>query len=304
MLLGESQPELDGIRINQIWILKDSGLCLFHASFADEDKEVIMDKTTFSGLLAAISSFASEAAKTQIKKITMGNITLHQYKKGNLLICLAAEREIHNETVLSKFFTNTMNEFESDYNPLLSSQVFDITAFESFQTKLLNILKVKFYTKKAPSFEMLFILLNKILDKVITSVITGDKIAVVGDETQTEAIIATLEQFTPHRDLKKIYWTNTEIERADLIGIPRKLENSYTKLGYKILDIKNQGKFKGLSNDFVRKLIKDIKKIDDPSTIAYIIQTRLNYFISRVSTIMDLYKREKVNNEAMEILRK
>lgn len=305
MILGEAQPEVDGIRVNQIWITKDPGLCLFHASFA-KDKAMSLDKSVFASLLTAVSDFVSEATKTPIRKITLANnIALHQYKKDNLLICLVAEKEIQDEVLLSKFLSNIMEEFERDYKPLIASDSqFSGRAFENFQSKLLEILSVKFYSRKIPSFKLLFILLDKIIDRVITSAISGEKIAVLGDETQTEVIISTLEQFCPHRDLKKVYWTNTEIGKADLVGIPRKLERSYANQGYKIVDTENLGKFKGKSNNFVSKLVKDIKNNDDPRLAVYIIETRMNYFISRISTIMDLYKRNEVDRKAMMFLRK
>ncbi|MCK4848504.1 MAG: hypothetical protein KAT16_05745 [Candidatus Heimdallarchaeota archaeon] len=305
LILGEAQPEVDGIRINQIWITKDPGLCLFYASFA-KDKEILLDKSVFASIFTAISDFVSEATKTPIRKITLANnIALHHYKKDNLLICLAAEKEIQNEVLLSKFLSNIMDEFERDYKPLIASDSqFDGRAFENFQSKLLEILSFKFYSRKIPSFKLLFILLDKVLDRVVTSVISGEKIAVIGDETQTEVIITTLEQFCPHIDLKKVYWTNTAIGKADFVGIPRKLERSYADQGYKIVDTENLGKFKGTSNNFVSKIIKDVKDNDDPRLAVYIIETRINYFISRTSTIMDLYKRNEVDRKAMTFLRK
>jgi len=300
LIVGETQLELDGIRVNQIWILKDSGSCLFSMSFA-KDKENLLDQTVFTALFTSIFEFVYELTETPIKKIATANMALHVSKKDNLLICLSADEEIKNEVLLSKILSNLMEEFESDYKALIASDSqFDVSEFES---KLLEILNVKFYSKKTPSFTMFFILLDKIIENVVTSVISGDRIAVIGDETQIEVIITSLELFCPHRDLKKVYWTNKEMEKADIIGIPRKLEQSYANQGYKILDAENLGKFKGTPNKFVNKLLKDIKNVKDPLKVMYIIQTRIDYFISRVNTIMNLYKRIEVDNEAEVFLR-
>ncbi|MFX0090898.1 MAG: hypothetical protein ACFFBD_03970 [Candidatus Hodarchaeota archaeon] len=307
--MAAEQPCLDGIPINQIWIVEDSGLCLFHSSFNNEEASSAQ-ANIFSGFITAITAFAKEVAKSSLRKITMGNMVLHQYKKQDLLICLSAEKEIE-ETTLTSFFERLILEFKNEFQSLLEDpQGFDMESFEKFQTKLYEILKINMltsqilYSDKPPSFNLLFIALGRLAEKVITAVIVGEKIALVGDRGDTEILISTLERFSPHKSLKKVYWTNTPLEDADLIGIPLKLEKYYADQGYKILDIKDPGKFIGTGNRFVSKFIKDVKKVDDLNSVEYIIKTRMNYFISRVSTLMDLYTREQVTKGALEILRK
>ncbi|MFX0095045.1 MAG: hypothetical protein ACFFBD_25135, partial [Candidatus Hodarchaeota archaeon] len=159
-------------------------------------------------------------------------------------------------------------------------------------------------TNKIPSFTLLFAVLDKNADRVIYSVIVGEKIAVIGEKAETELLISTLERFSPHKSVRKVYWANTPLEDADLIGIPPKLEKYYANQGYKILDIKNPGKFQGSSNKFISKIIKDVKKVDDVNSAEYLIKTRMDYFISRVSTLLDFYNREEITKNTLEILKR
>ncbi|MFX0138819.1 MAG: hypothetical protein ACFFDN_34580, partial [Candidatus Hodarchaeota archaeon] len=254
MQTAMAQPEIDGVPIHQIWIVLDSGLCLFQTSF-DKDKTDQIDNKLFPGFISAISSFATEVSKKPIRKIQLGDLILNQYKKNDLLACISTKEEINDEKVLESLFIRLLDEFEAEYRPLLESDVFDITHFENFQSKVLHIFKVNLSLTISdpgitPSTNLLFKILGKDTDKVITSVVQGDKLAVVGDKGQTKILVATLERFSTHRPTQPSYWTETPIkEYSDLIGIPTKLKNYYEKEGWMILDLV-KGKYKGIANRF------------------------------------------------------
>ncbi len=305
-----SQPEIDGIPIQQIWIVLDSGLCLFQTSF-EKDKTDQIDNKLFPGFISAIASFATEVSKRPIRKIQLGELILNQYKKNDLLACISTKKDISDEKALTSLFDRILYEFEAEYRPILeSSDVFDMEHFESFQSKILHIFRVNLSLTISdlgitPSLNLLFKILGKDCDKVITSVIQGDKLAIVGDKGQTKIIVATLEQFSPHRRIEIKYWIeDTIIDSYELIGIPKKLAKFYEKEGWRTFHLDGKSKFKGQANRFISTLIKDVKEITDQSSREYVIATRMNYFTSRVGTILDLYNKEEVTKKALEILRK
>ncbi|MFX1251635.1 MAG: hypothetical protein ACFFCZ_08495 [Promethearchaeota archaeon] len=304
------QPSLDGISINQIWMINNAGLCLFHTSFIEDIERSGSYSSLFPSFISAISTFATEIARSPLKKIILGNMVLYQYKKGRLMVCLSTESEIQDELVLHKFFERLVIEFENEFSTLIDSFGVNITAFEKFQSKLYEILNIKAiekhitFAEKIPSFHLVFNALGKVVDRVINSVIIGEKIAVIGNQGDTTLLIVTLERFSPHNHLKSIYWTNIPFEDAHLIGIPKKLEQDYADQGYMILDIKNPAKFRGSTSKFVKKLVRDIINVDDLKSAEFLIKTRISYFITHVSTILDLYNREEITKEALEILKK
>ncbi len=194
--------------------------------------------------------------------------------------------------------------------PLIDQIKAYLISYKEFNEKLTQIEDAKLImavipseTKPLPEFNFFFNLLGKFASNVITSAIAGEKIAIIADEIEGPMIFSTLERFTPHRKLEKVDWTNSKNESADLICIPKRLTESYTKKGYRILDVKNPDEFQGPANKFVNKLVKDMKSCEDEKSKAYFIDTRINSFITRVTTIFDLYNCEDVSENTFKVLR-
>ena len=121
-----SEPIIDGVSVKQLWIIQDSGMCLFHVSFAPSG-EIAVCTELFTGFISALSSFATEATKKSVRKISMGDTVLTQYKKNDLLACLATKEDVKNESLLLMFLDKLLNEFEGDYRKLLDTEeVFEL----------------------------------------------------------------------------------------------------------------------------------------------------------------------------------
>ncbi|MHA2249651.1 MAG: hypothetical protein ACXAD7_04775 [Candidatus Kariarchaeaceae archaeon] len=304
-----NRPEIDGVPIYNIWIMLDYGICLFHTSFGGEDTEAV-NHEMFSCFISAITTFAKEFANSEIQKIHLHNMILHQYRKDEIMVSLSTKEEIKNLPLLYEFLDEIIFVFDEEFKDKFSGPVVDLETFESFQNKFYEVydkfgmVKLIETRLRVPNFGVFFSLFGNIADKIINSIILKDKIAVVGEREQAELIISTMELFSPHEKLDIIYWTEKIIQGPDILGIPPRLEENYRTMGMKILNPKTADEFDGKSSKLAKDLVEDIMQIENIASIKKIIATRINYFFSRVTTLFDFYNREEPDYIAIEILKK
>ncbi len=135
-------PNLGDIKIKQLWILRNDGLCLFQQAFTEKNDDKL-DTDIFSGFITAISTFATEMAQSSVKKIALSNMVLHQYRKKNLIVCMATEREVKNEDMIFDILDKIAEMFIQDYkNAIESTGLIDISVFEDFNEKLNEMLNI------------------------------------------------------------------------------------------------------------------------------------------------------------------
>jgi hypothetical protein len=92
--------------LQDIWILADSGVVLFHRVF-DEN----IDATLFGGMLSAINSFAEELTKGGLSNFELANKFFILLKKENYLFIANASKKYNFkklkqelEIIMGKFF--------------------------------------------------------------------------------------------------------------------------------------------------------------------------------------------------------
>ena len=117
--------------IQDLWILDDSGIVLFHRVF-DET----VDANLFGGLMSALNSFAEEISKSGLSNFEISNKRFSLLKDKNYLFIANASKN-HNlkrvnhelELIKNKFFEQYQEEVLTNWNG-------DTNLFKSFVKKI------------------------------------------------------------------------------------------------------------------------------------------------------------------------
>jgi len=117
--------------IQDLWILDDSGIVLFHRVF-DET----VDANLFGGLMSALNSFAEEISKSGLSNFEISNKRFSLLKDKNYLFIANASKN-HNlkrvnhelELIKNKFFEQFQEEVLTNWNG-------DTNLFKSFVKKI------------------------------------------------------------------------------------------------------------------------------------------------------------------------
>ena len=110
----------------------------------------------------------------------------------------------------------------------------------------------------------------------------------------TELAIASLEIFAPHKDLRKVYWTN-QIVDADIIGTKRNLAKAYDNAI--IVDLMKGKVTGGESNKFCKDLLIQLKGQNE-QMVEEIVNEKIGEIVSSATILAELaMKREIVKSE-------
>ncbi|MFX0090806.1 MAG: hypothetical protein ACFFBD_03505 [Candidatus Hodarchaeota archaeon] len=142
-----------------------------------------------------------------------------------------------------------------------------------------------------PSFSFLFSIITKPqeFERLITGLYLGKPIFLASSNiTVVDLCIKTLEEFVPHRTLRKIVYTEDPVktEDADLIGINRPLMKLYSK--ELILDLDKGRVFNGERSTFVERMLKDIKDKNQQNAVK-IITERILWLLDQVSQLTEAF---------------
>ena len=117
--------------IQDLWILEDSGIVLFHRVF-DE----IIDANLFGGMMSALNSFAEEITKSGLSNFEVSNKQFSLLKGGNYLFIANAskKRKLKKlnqelESIKNKFFETYQEEILNNWNG-------DTNLFDSFKQQI------------------------------------------------------------------------------------------------------------------------------------------------------------------------
>ncbi len=117
--------------IQDLWILEDSGIVLFHRVF-DE----IIDANLFGGMMSALNSFAEEITKSGLSNFEVSNKRFSLLKDGNYLFIANAskKRKLKKlnqelESIKNKFFETYQEEILNNWNG-------DTNLFDSFKQQI------------------------------------------------------------------------------------------------------------------------------------------------------------------------
>ncbi len=151
-----------------------------------------------------------------------------------------------------------------------------------------------------PDVRFLIKAAKKNISAVVDAVIIGRPIAVIGDPSLIKLAFATLEVYCPHRSPSKVLST-TEFIKADFVGINPKLRKEFQKKGYIILDLPNKKVFfEKNPSSFAKNLLDSTKDLKG-DVRRRLIQTRINWLISRATNLAEICRGEVKRKEIEKI---
>ena len=117
--------------IQDLWILEDSGIVLFHRVFDEK-----VDANLFGGLLSALNSFAEEISKSGLSNFELSNKRFSLLKENNYLFIANASKK-HNlkrvhkelEVIKDRFFDYYQDDVLNNWNG-------DTRLFNNFEKKI------------------------------------------------------------------------------------------------------------------------------------------------------------------------
>lgn len=117
--------------IQDIWILDDSGIVLYHRVFDEK-----VDADLFGGLLSALNSFAEELSKGGLSNFELANKKFSLLKRKNYLF-IANSSKKHNLKRVNQELNNIMNKFFELYQEnLLNKWNGDTRIFSNFENEI------------------------------------------------------------------------------------------------------------------------------------------------------------------------
>ncbi|MFW9924966.1 MAG: hypothetical protein ACFFDW_16945 [Candidatus Thorarchaeota archaeon] len=198
---------------------------------------------------------------------------------------------------ISKFI-NERFVFGKPVNGLLKERIDSLLDIQSFKMEIEEFYAARKITisksKTKGSMQFLNKVVKKDLDKAILAILIGKPVVVTGDEVMTELAIASLEIFAPHKELKKVYWTN-QIVDADIIGTKRNLANAYDDVV--IVDLIKGKVSGGESSKFCKDLLSDLKGLTE-RLVEEKVNEKIGEIITSATILAELaMKREVTKSE-------
>ena len=169
---------------------------------------------------------------------------------------------------------------------LLDVKSYKVEIEEFYASRKITITK----SKTKGSLQFLNKVITKDLDRAILSLLLGKTIVVTGDEVMTELAIASLELFAPHKELKKVFWTNQIVE-ADIIGTPKNVAKAYENAV--IVDLLKGKVIGGESSKFCKDLLYSLRDLDE-TTAFQKVNDKISEIITSASILAELAMRKEV----------
>ena len=117
--------------IQDIWIIEDSGIVLFHRVFDEK-----VDANLFGGLLSALNSFAEELSKEGLSNFELAGKKFSLLKRNNYIFIANADKK-HNLKKINQELRNIINKFFDLYQEnLLNNWNGDTRMFASFDKEI------------------------------------------------------------------------------------------------------------------------------------------------------------------------
>ena len=114
--------------LQDIWILMDSGIVLFHRVFNEK-----IDANLFGGFLSALNSFAEEIAEKGLSNFEIADKKFTIVKNGNYIFIANASTK-HNPRKIKDELNNVIKKFFQTYPMnLLDNWNGDVSLFSDFK---------------------------------------------------------------------------------------------------------------------------------------------------------------------------
>jgi hypothetical protein len=122
--------------LQDIWILTEDGIVLFHRIFNEE-----VDEQLFGGLMAALNSFAEELIKTRLSNFQLQNKRYTIIKKFNMLFIANSSKNVKEKKVIEELNT-VINRFFNLYPPeTFYNWDHDVSIFADFKNEIRSSLE-------------------------------------------------------------------------------------------------------------------------------------------------------------------
>lgn len=117
--------------IQDIWIVEDSGIVLFHRVFNEK-----VDVTLFGGLLTALNSFAEEITSGGLSNFELAGKKFYLLKNKNYLFIANASNKYNFKKVKIELSAIIQRFFESYSDVLLNNWNGDTSIFNNFEIEI------------------------------------------------------------------------------------------------------------------------------------------------------------------------
>lgn len=117
--------------LRDIWILKDSGIVLFHRTY-----DQTLDEQLFGSLLSALNSFAEEISKEGLSNFELQNKRFTLLKKNNIIFIANSSKKFKVKKVMDEM-KDIVEKFFKLYPPqIIDNWDNDIGFFKNFETEI------------------------------------------------------------------------------------------------------------------------------------------------------------------------
>lgn len=117
--------------LQDIWILEDSGIVLFHRVFDEK-----VDVNLFGGLLSAINSFAEEVSNGGLSNFELAEKRFSVLKKNNYLFIANASKKHNLKRIKQELENLTKKFFELYQEQVLNNWNGDTRLFSNFENEI------------------------------------------------------------------------------------------------------------------------------------------------------------------------
>ncbi len=296
---------------------------IFFKSF---DYKLELSKDLIGGFLSAIDVFAKGVGQDQIKEIVMDRIAFYYYvvnSKYDLNIILITDSHTKG-VILEQIIGEIKREVLGMYSiQEIQDHICEPTYFNKLDGAITKIIqsiteesKQKISDKfvevplgvkpkidlSKTSIPLLLEFKKKELGKLLFAMFIGIRVIVTGNNSLVKLIIDTLELFSPHRTLKKNYWTeNPEIQRFDILGVPKKLAPLY--LGSVIVNLDNRTVEGIKNNKYFDEMTNSIEKLK-PEKILPFMDKKIYFLIEKAKEFAVLANKPGLSNKDLEKMSK
>lgn len=117
--------------IQDIWILSESGIVVFHRHFNDK-----MDEQLFGGLLSALYMFSEEIAKEGLSNFELSDKRFFLQKKNSFLFVASSSKDEKSKKVIQELENIIKSFFELYPENVLENWNGDIRLFLNFEDRI------------------------------------------------------------------------------------------------------------------------------------------------------------------------
>ncbi|MBN1330498.1 MAG: hypothetical protein JXA54_13570 [Candidatus Heimdallarchaeota archaeon] len=129
--------------IQAIWIITDTGQCIFSHKYVTLD----IDDQLISGLLLAFDAFSNESGIGGVQQIGGEDNQFVYGSSGKLLVAALADKR-DNPELVERLMVKISKNFQEKYKPYLSDISFvDLNVFNGFEKEIDNVLLKKVYNR-------------------------------------------------------------------------------------------------------------------------------------------------------------